>query len=102
MFNWINSKEISFNSFLLMDRWLIKMILDTHHVEFCAKMAIALTNNPVVAWYFVNRCPECEETVNQLLSKAPKELIGRQKEKLNQHKKSLRKLKTFHRELKKI
>jgi SAM-dependent methyltransferase len=78
MFNWINSREISFNSFLLMDRWLIKMILDNQHVEFCTNMGIALTNNPAVAWYFVNLCPECEKFVNQLLSKAPKGLSSEQ------------------------
>lgn len=78
MFNWINSKEISFNSFLLMDRWLINMILDSSDVEFQTNMGIALANNPAVAWYFTTRCPECEETVNQLLKKAPKELSPEQ------------------------
>lgn len=78
MFNWINSKKISFNSFLLMDRFLIKMILDNQDAQFCTNMGIALTNNPAVVWYFVNRCPECEKTVNQLLSKAPKGLSAKQ------------------------
>lgn len=41
-------------------------------------MGIALTNNPAVAWYFVNCCPECEKTVNQLLSKVPKGLSSEQ------------------------
>lgn len=78
MYNWINSKEISFNSFLLMDRWLIKAILDNQDTEFCTNMGIALTNNHAVAWYFINRCPECKETVNQLLSKAPKSASSEQ------------------------
>lgn len=78
MFNWINSKEISFNSFLLMDRFLIKMILADQNTQFCTNIGIALTNNPAVVWYFVNRCPECEETINRLLSKAPKGLSSQQ------------------------
>ncbi len=46
MFNWINSKEISFNSFLLMDKWIIEAILKRDEAEFCGKLGIALENNP--------------------------------------------------------
>lgn len=74
MFNWINSKEFSFNSFLLMDRWLISQILSNHQDEFCTNMGIALANNPSVAWYFINRCPECKEVVDKLIDKSPKQL----------------------------
>jgi SAM-dependent methyltransferase len=74
MFNWINPKEFSFNSFLLMDRWLLNMILDHGNDEFNRNMGIALANNPVVAWYFVNRSPECREKVNKLINNAPKGL----------------------------
>jgi len=78
MFNWINSKEISFNSFLLMDRWLIEIIFCNSQEEFCTNMGIALVNNPTVAWYFTNRCPECEEVVNRLINKAPKVISSEQ------------------------
>lgn len=78
MFNWINPKEISFNSLLLMDRWLIGMIMSNNDVEFSTNMGIALANNPTVAWYFVNRCPECKERVNKLIDQAPKDLSSKQ------------------------
>lgn len=74
MYNWINPKEFSFNSFLLMDRWLLKMILSNHIDEFCTNMGIALASNKTVTWYFIHRCPECKDIVNQLIKKAPKSL----------------------------
>jgi SAM-dependent methyltransferase len=78
MFNWINAKEISFNSFLLMDRWLIRMILNSGNEEFYTKMGVALAGNPAVAWYFTKRCAECEEVVNNLIAKAPRSLSPEQ------------------------
>lgn len=76
MFNWINASEISFNSFLLMDRFLINAILSHHkdNDEYCKNLGIALDNNPEVAWYFKTRCPEMEMSVNQLIEGATKKV----------------------------
>ena len=71
MYNWINPKDFSFNSFLLMDRWLIGMILNHREGEFTRNMAIALAHHTDVAWYFMNRCPECAERIRELVTSAP-------------------------------
>lgn len=75
-FNWIRAEEFSFNSFLLMDRWLIRMICNNYHgwQEFIDNLGIALAYNPHVSWYFTHRSPESKTIVDELIAMAPKEL----------------------------
>ncbi|MDF2486970.1 MAG: methyltransferase type 11 [Herbinix sp.] len=77
-FNWINAEEISFNSFLLMDRWLVRMICNNYldWQEFIDNFSIALAYNPTVAWYFAHRCPESKPSIDNLIAMAPKNLCA--------------------------
>ena len=72
---WIKPEEYSFNSFLLLERFQIQLMLDSagwqrEKEEWRASMAIALRANPAVAWYFKRRCPQCEALVDELLANA--------------------------------
>ncbi|MCQ1529926.1 class I SAM-dependent methyltransferase [Lutispora saccharofermentans] len=75
-YNWINAEEFSFNSFLLMDRWLIRMICNNYLEwnEFIDNLGIALAYNPTVAWYFAHRSPESKPFIDKLMAMAPKNL----------------------------
>ncbi|SCZ10841.1 class I SAM-dependent methyltransferase [Alkaliphilus peptidifermentans] len=70
-FNWINAEEFSFNTFLLMDRWMIRFITKIKWPEFRKDLGIALTHNPSVCWYFINKCPECKDDVYEMLQNLP-------------------------------
>jgi ubiquinone/menaquinone biosynthesis C-methylase UbiE len=67
-YNWIKPEEISFNSFLLMDRWVIRMMCHNYigRVEFDENLGIALAYNPAVKWYFIHKCPECKSFIEKL------------------------------------
>jgi len=58
-FGWIDAERFSFNSLLLMDRWIFNTIAKNQHPEFRKHLAIALAGNPAVSWYVVNKCPNC-------------------------------------------
>ena len=73
-FNWINGEEYSFNSLLLMDRWIIRIIGNAQRSEFRHNLGIALSYNPAVYWYFLNKCPEVKENVEDMVKKTPKNL----------------------------
>jgi len=73
--SWINPKEYSFNSFLLMERFQIRMMLEWggwqgNNAEWKKSMGIALNANPAVRWYLTHRCPECAATVMELTANA--------------------------------
>ena len=75
-FNWIDPEEYSFNSFLLMERFQIRLMMASggwrnNRDEWKQKMGIALNANPAVMWYLVHRCPECAQTVTELAESAP-------------------------------
>jgi len=75
-FGWIKPEEYSFNHFLLLEAFQIRLVLEhkgwgMDKDEWCKKMGIALVANPVVAWYFKHRCPSCAHIVDELVSKAP-------------------------------
>jgi len=82
-FNWINAEDYSFNSILLMDRWILRYLVGMggsgvgHYAnpEYRNHLGIALAYNPAVYWYFENKCPEAKdrlvsltETVSQTLT----------------------------------
>lgn len=72
-FNWIDKTKYTLDSFLLMDRWLITMIINTSNnwPEFADNLAIVLVAKPYVAWYCMNKAPEVKERVEQLIRVAP-------------------------------
>lgn len=76
--SWINAKEISFNSFLLMDRWLVRMICNNYldWPEFIDNLSISLAYNPAVAWYFAHRSPESKPSIDKLIAMAPQNLCA--------------------------
>jgi len=69
-FGWIDANLFSFNTLLLMDRWIFRTIAKNQHPEFKEKLAIALASNPTVYWYVVNKCPERQEYYSALVDKA--------------------------------
>lgn len=75
-FNWIDPKDFSVNSFLLMDRWLIRTICTYYadDAKYNENLSILLAYNDTVSWYFAHRCPESKDIVSDLVKKAPKGL----------------------------
>ncbi len=74
--NWINPEDFSFNSFLLMERFQIRLMMDScgwrnEKAEWRYNMGVALNANPVVKWYFEHKCPECTAVVRDLTASAP-------------------------------
>ena len=74
--NWINPEDFSFNCFLLMDRFQIRLMMDSggwrnNKIEWKQSMGIALNANPAVKWYFINKCPECTKVVKELTDNTP-------------------------------
>ena len=63
--NWIRVEEYSFNSFLMMERFQLRILLKAvEKDEVLARQAgIALGANPAVRWYFLHKCPECRAVV---------------------------------------
>ena len=72
-YNWIDKSQYSIDNFLLMDRWLIRMIINTSKdwPEFAANLSIMLASKPYIAWYCMKKSPEIKDIVEQLLSSAP-------------------------------
>ena len=72
--NWINVEEYSFNSFLLMERFQLRILLKSSEQDkkLSQQLGIALLANPAVRWYFLHKCPECSAIVKALDEKSPK------------------------------
>ncbi|AIQ65359.1 methyltransferase type 11 [Paenibacillus stellifer] len=75
-YNWIDADKFSFNSFLLMDRWIIRMICNEYAGwgDFCDNLGIALAYNPSVSWYFAHKSPESKPSLEQMIAAAPRNL----------------------------
>ena len=77
--NWINPQDYSFNSFLLLERFQIRLMMEScgwrqegkDKDEWRQNMGIALNIHPAVKWYFMQRCPECAPIVMELAANAP-------------------------------
>jgi len=72
---WINPEDYSFNSFLLLERFQIRLMMESggwrnNKDEWKYSMGVALNANPAVKWYFVHRCPECVDVVNDVTANA--------------------------------
>jgi len=74
---WIKAEEYSFNSFLLLERFQIRLMLENDawtrdKAKWRKAAGLALAANPAVAWYLKRRCPECASIVDRLTTEAPK------------------------------
>ncbi|MCL2003570.1 MAG: class I SAM-dependent methyltransferase [Oscillospiraceae bacterium] len=74
--NWINPEEYSFNSFLLLERFQIRSMMNSggwrnDKAEWRYSMGVALNANPAVKWYLKRRCPECAALVDEIAANAP-------------------------------
>lgn len=81
--NWINPDDYSFNAFLLMERFQIRLMMNSggwrnDNAEWKRSMGIALNANPAVKWYLMNRCPECSQIVSELTENAPTDVDAEQ------------------------
>ncbi|MCL2671792.1 MAG: class I SAM-dependent methyltransferase [Clostridiales bacterium] len=73
---WIDPNEYSFNSFLLMERFQIRLFVegegwDEDKTAWRRNFGIALRHNPVVLWYLERRCPECADLLRALAAGTP-------------------------------
>ena len=79
-FNWIKPEDYSINALLLMDSWIMRYFLGLGkttqghygHEEYKTHLGIVLDNNPVIQWYFCEKCPETRGRINELVINAPK------------------------------
>ena len=74
--NWINTEEYSFNSFLLLERFQIRLMMETggwrnEKAEWRHSMGVALNANLSVKWYLMARCPECANIISEIAENAP-------------------------------
>ena len=74
--NWIKPEDYSFKSFLLLERFQIKLMLNSggwrnNKDEWRHSMGVALNANQEVIWYFKRRCPECAAIVDEITANAP-------------------------------
>jgi 2-polyprenyl-3-methyl-5-hydroxy-6-metoxy-1,4-benzoquinol methylase len=80
--NWIKPNDYSFNTFLLFDTWIIEYFLGLNHysqgnyadANYRKHLGIALKYNPVLRWYFQEKCPEAGTRINELVENAPDHL----------------------------
>ena len=75
---WINPEEYSFDCMPLMERFQIRLMLESLSGETEAAMAAALKANPKAAWLFERKCPEMAERVKTLAAQAPENLTAEQ------------------------
>jgi len=73
---WINPEDYSFNSFLLMERFQIRLMVESggwrnNRDEWKSCMGIAILANPAVKWYLERKCPECAAALNEIAANAP-------------------------------
>jgi ubiquinone/menaquinone biosynthesis C-methylase UbiE len=73
---WINPEDYSFNSFLLMERFQVRLMLESggwrnNKDEWKYSMGVALNANPAVKWYLERKCPEYTVAMNEISSIAP-------------------------------
>lgn len=80
-FNWINAREFSINSMLLMDRWMLQQLIglkdsQIYHnsEEYRRLLGVVLAYNPTICWYFKNKCPEAAQRVDLLVEAVPNHL----------------------------
>lgn len=70
---WIDLNDYSFNSLLFLERFQIRIMLQSNgwrmnSAEWKSNLSIAINANPVVKWYLQRRCPECAPLIDELAS----------------------------------
>ena len=70
-YGWIDADELSFNSLLLMDAWIVRYLSHKKDPRFNQKFAIALSANPAVLWYMGAKCPDRRDYYEELAASAP-------------------------------
>jgi hypothetical protein len=80
---WIDTNDYSFNCFLLLERFQIRIMLQScgwcvNSDEWKRYMGIALNANPTIMWYLMKRCPECAPLISELAANAPAASDARQ------------------------
>jgi len=73
---WINPEDYSFNSFLLLERFQIRLMMNSggwrnEKDEWRYSMGVALNANPAVKAYLKLRCPECAALADEIAESAP-------------------------------
>lgn len=84
LYGWIKAEDYSFNSILLMDRWILRYLVGMGQSgvgyyassEYRKHLGIALAYNPAVHWYFENKCPESKDHITTLIENAPQNLTA--------------------------
>ena len=71
---WINPEDYTFDCMLRMERFQIRLMLETPEEETEAALAAALKANPKVAWLYEQKCPELREKIRVLTARAPEAL----------------------------
>ena len=71
---WIDETEYSFDCMLRMERFQIRLMLESLDGAGRAAMGAALAANPKVLWLFAHKCPEMADEAAALASGAPKGL----------------------------
>jgi len=70
---WIDPKDYSFNSFLLLERFQISYVFKPDRDDkWRRRMGIALNANSAVLWYLKRRCPECAAAADEIAAQAPR------------------------------
>ena len=69
--NWIDENEYAFDCMLRMERFQIRLMLESLDAEGKTAMGVALRANSKVAWLFGQKCPELARTVEALVALAP-------------------------------
>ena len=75
---WIDPEEYPFDCMLRMERFQIRLMLESLGEETATAMASALKANPKVAWLFEQKCPEWAGKIRALISGAPEGLSPEQ------------------------
>ena len=68
---WIHAEDYSFDCMLRMERFQIRIMLESLNEETAAAMAVALKANPKAAWLFEHKCTEKADFVRALIAQAP-------------------------------
>lgn len=70
--NWIDVRDFSFDSLLLLERFQIPYLCHGVADEDCRRaFGTALRGHPHVAWYLSRRCPECGDAIAKAIASAP-------------------------------
>lgn len=75
--NWINASKYSFNALLLMERFQLRLMLESRgwnsdKKEWTQNMGIALNANQSIRWYLEHRCPEYVSIISEICNNSPK------------------------------